>query len=150
MVFQLAQWKAILFILEFAKRYGCNLYLPRLAGHGIDDDDSFSDLRPEDLIASAKEAIAIGQLLGEKLILMSCSTGSTLSIYLSAENPEIVDAQFMFAPNIALHDPSAKLMTGPWGAAACRTSSWYSSAHSLLQRSRDRKLLGQLLIILMV
>jgi len=102
--------------LEFAKRYGCNLYLARLAGHGRDDEDSFIDLRPEDLIASAKEAIAIGQQLGEKLLLMSCSTGSTLSIYLSAENPEIVDAQLMFSPNIVLHDPSAKMMTGPWGA----------------------------------
>ena len=102
--------------LEFAERYACNLYLARLAGHGIDDDDSFINLQPEDLIISAKEAIAIGQQLGEKVILMSCSTGSTLSIYLTAENPEIIDAQIMFSPNVALYDPSAKLMTGPWGA----------------------------------
>ena len=102
--------------MEFAKRYGYNLYLARLAGHGRDDNDSFKDLLPEDLIASAKQAIAIGQRLGDKLLLMSCSTGSTLSIYLSAENPELVDAQMMFSPNIALYDPSAKMMTGPWGA----------------------------------
>ena len=67
---------------EFASRYGYNLYIPRLAGHGIDSKESFVDLTPKALIESAKEAIAIGRLIGEKVILMSCSTGSTLSCLL--------------------------------------------------------------------
>ncbi|MEM1318609.1 MAG: alpha/beta hydrolase [Bacteroidota bacterium] len=101
---------------EFAARYGSNLYLPRLAGHGLDDPDSFAELTPEALIASAKEAIAVGQLIGDKVILMSCSTGGTLSIYLSAHHPEVVHAQLMYAPNLALYDVNAQLLTGPWGA----------------------------------
>ncbi len=32
---------------EFAKRYGANLYIPRLAGHGIQDKDAFKDLSPK-------------------------------------------------------------------------------------------------------
>ena len=100
---------------EFAQRYGCNLYLPRLAGHGIDDKDSFAELTPKDLVDSAKEALAIGHLLGEKVILMSCSTGGTLSIYLAAENPDAVYAQLLFSPNIDIYDKTSELLTLPWG-----------------------------------
>lgn len=100
---------------EFAQRYGCNLYLPRLAGHGLDSEDSFADLTPGELVASAKEALSIGKLLGDKVILMSCSTGGTLSIFLAAENPEAVHAQLLFSPNIDIYDPLSELLTVPWG-----------------------------------
>jgi esterase/lipase len=100
---------------EFAKRYGANLYIPRLAGHGIQDDDAFKNLTPKDLIDSAKEAIAIGQLLGEKVILMSCSTGSTLALYLAAENPDAFTGLLMYSPNIDIHSSSSELLTIPWG-----------------------------------
>jgi len=101
--------------LNFARKYGMNIYLPRLAQHGIKDKETFKDLTPKLLIDSAKEAIAIGQLLGNKIILMSCSTGSTLAVPLAAENPAMVDAHIMFSPNFALSDSKASLLTGPWG-----------------------------------
>ena len=101
--------------LNFAKKYGCNIYLPRLAEHGFKDKEVFKNLSPEDLMASAKEALAIGKLIGEKVILMSCSTGSTLSIPLAAENPEMVDALVMLSPNFALADERAEMLLGPWG-----------------------------------
>ncbi|RME92682.1 MAG: alpha/beta hydrolase, partial [Bacteroidetes bacterium] len=46
---------------RFAQRYGCNLYLARLAGHGIDEPDAFRGLEPKALVESAKQAIAIGK-----------------------------------------------------------------------------------------
>ncbi|MEO1413545.1 MAG: alpha/beta fold hydrolase, partial [Bacteroidota bacterium] len=107
---------------EFARRYGCNLYLPRLAGHGLDDRESFVDLTPEALMASAREALAIGQVLGEKVILMSCSTGSTLSAFLAAAQPEAVDALLMYSPNFALENPATQLLTGPWGLQIARAT----------------------------
>jgi len=105
---------------DFAKRYGCNLYLPRLADHGIDDKESFLNLTPEKLMESARQAIAIGKLLGDKVILMSCSTGSTLSAYLAAHNPEYVDALMMYSPNFALGTSTVKLLTAPWGLQLAR------------------------------
>jgi esterase/lipase len=102
-------------IFDFAEKYGMNLYTPLLAQHGIEDKESFKTLTPKMLIDDAKEAIAIGKLLGEKVILMSCSTGGTLSIPLIAENPDMVDAIVMFSPNFALYDDRAKLLSGPWG-----------------------------------
>ena len=100
---------------EFAERYGCNLYLARIADHGLDYGESFANLTPQDMVDSGKEAIAIGKILGEKVILMSCSTGGTLSIYLSAENPEDVHAQILYSPNITLYTSAAKMLTYPWG-----------------------------------
>jgi esterase/lipase len=105
---------------EFAKRYGCNLYMPLLAGHGIDDIESFKDLTPKDLIDSAKEALAIGQLLGEKVILMSCSTGGTLSTYLAAHHPDQVHTLILYSPNINLFSPNAKILKWPWGLQLAR------------------------------
>ena len=63
---------------KFAKRYGCNLYLARLFGHGIYNGDAMKNMTSENFLASAKEAIAIGKQIGEKVILMSTSTGGTL------------------------------------------------------------------------
>jgi pimeloyl-ACP methyl ester carboxylesterase len=60
---------------DFAHRYGCNLYLNRLAGHGTDEPEAFLNLTPEQLLQSAKEAIAIAQQLGEEVIIMASSTG---------------------------------------------------------------------------
>ena len=100
---------------EFAQRYGANLYVPCLAKHGILDKESFKNLTPKDLIDSAKEAIAIGNILGEKVIVLSCSTGGTLSAYLAAENPKMIDAQIAFSPNIDLAASTSELLTLPWG-----------------------------------
>lgn len=100
---------------EVADRYGMNLYIPLLTGHGRDDIESFADLQPNDLVSDAKEAIAIGQLIGEDVIVMSCSTGSTLSIYLAGGNLEMIDALIMYSPNIAIYNKMATLLTGPWG-----------------------------------
>ncbi len=101
--------------LEMAKEFGFNIYLPRLSQHGLSDVDAFKKLTPVSLMESAKAALAIGQLLGEKVIVMSCSTGGTLSIYLAANNPDLIDAQILYSPNLEIADPTAQLLTGPWG-----------------------------------
>ncbi|MEO9964468.1 MAG: alpha/beta hydrolase [Reichenbachiella sp.] len=102
--------------VRLAKKYGCNLYLARLSQHGLSGTESFKDLTPASLVNTAKEAVAIGQLIGEKVILVSCSTGGTLSIYLTANNPDLVAAQILYSPNTAIDDPTAKLLNMPWGA----------------------------------
>ena len=99
---------------EIAEHFGCNLYLARLAQHGIDDRETFADLTPKDLVDAAKEAIAIGKLIGEKTIVMSCSTGGTLSAYLAAHNPDMIDIQVMYSPNFEIAIPFAGMLTMPW------------------------------------
>ncbi|WP_053403848.1 hypothetical protein [Persicobacter sp. CCB-QB2] len=49
-------------------------------------------MSPEGMVNSAKRAISIGKQLGEKVLVMSTSTGGTLGLYLAANNPEMIDA----------------------------------------------------------
>jgi len=105
--------------LETAKRYGCNLYLPRLAGHGLTEDEPMLDLTADILLASAKEAIAVGKQLGEKVVVMATSTGGTLAIYLAGGDPDIAGL-LLYSPNVAIFDPSAQFLARPWGLQLAR------------------------------
>ncbi|MGB1241529.1 MAG: alpha/beta hydrolase [Chitinophagales bacterium] len=107
-------------IQETADHYGCNVYFSRLADHGIANIESFKTVSPKDLIESVKEAIAVGNQIGEKTIIMASSTGATLSAYLAASNPEKIEALLFYAPLIALEDPIGKLLSYPWGLQIAR------------------------------
>jgi esterase/lipase len=99
---------------NIAKKYGWNLYIPRVRKTGLKDKDAYQDLSIGDLLSSAEEAYRIADRLGKKVIIMSCSTGSTLSLYLASKHPKIAGL-FMYSPNVKLATPFAPLMTGPWG-----------------------------------
>ena len=96
-----------------AERFGMNLLLTRFPDHGLLDSNSYRDIQPKEWIEYGKEAIAVGKALGEKVILMSTSTGSTISIYLGARS-DIV-GQILMSPNIDLYDTNSNLLNGPWG-----------------------------------
>lgn len=100
---------------SFAKAYGLNLFLPRLAEHGVDTSEPLASLTADKLWNSAKEALAIGQQLGEKVILMGTSTGGTLALQLAATYPDKVSSLFLLSPNIAINDANAWLLNNPWG-----------------------------------
>ena len=106
---------------DFAKRYGLNLYIPRLASHGIDTTDCLVDMTPERLYKSAKRALVIAQSLGEKVILMSTSTGGTLSLKLAADYPQLVHSLILYSPNIAINNSAAFLLDKPWGLQIARS-----------------------------
>jgi len=99
---------------DFAKKFGCNLYLSRLEDHGIDTTDALANFSAERIWNSAVEAYAIGKQIGRKVILMSTSTGGTLALKLCAEFPGIA-ANIMLSPNIAINDPNAWLLNNHWG-----------------------------------
>ena len=99
---------------KMAQQFGCNLYLSRLSQHGIDTSESLVNMTAENLWESAKQAYAIGKQLGKKIILMSTSTGGTLSLKLAAEYPEIAGL-ILYSPNIAIKDGKAVLLNNPWG-----------------------------------
>lgn len=102
-----------------ARQFGCNLYLARLSQHGIDTSDALLNMTADNLWESAKEAYAIGKQLGDTVILMSTSTGGTLSIQLAAAYPEI-GGLVMYSPNIAINDSKAWLLNNPWGLQIAR------------------------------
>ncbi len=100
---------------DIARKFGCNLYLSRLAEHGIDTVDALINLTADSYWESAKQALAIGKRLGKKVILMGCSTGGTQALQLAAAYPEDVSALVLLSPNIAINDPDAWLLNNHWG-----------------------------------
>lgn len=105
---------------DFAHRFGMNLYIPLLASHGLETPDPLLDMTPDRLYESAKEALVAAQVLGEKVILMSTSTGGTLSLKLAAEFPQLVDALILLSPNVAINNSAAFLLSKPWGLQIAR------------------------------
>lgn len=107
--------------IDFANRYGMNLYIPLLASHGIETSEALIDMTPDRLYESAKEALIVAQSLGKKVILMSTSTGGTLSLKLAADFPELMDGLILLSPNIAINNPAAFLLSKPWGLQIARS-----------------------------
>jgi pimeloyl-ACP methyl ester carboxylesterase len=109
--------------IDFARRYGMNLYAPLLASHGIDTTEALIDMTPDRLYDSAKEALVAAHSLGEKVILMGTSTGGTLALKLAAEFPDLMDGLILLSPNITINNPAAFLLSKPWGLQIGRLAS---------------------------
>ncbi|MBU3740625.1 MAG: hypothetical protein FGM55_16965, partial [Rhodoferax sp.] len=57
---------------------GANVYYTRLTGHGL-PAQAMAQARPQDWLADGVEALRIGRALGERVLVISCSTGSTVA-----------------------------------------------------------------------
>lgn len=104
---------------EVAKALGANIYLPRLYAHGLESDEGMLEYTGEKSLDSAREALAVGKLLGKKVILMGTSTGCTLALALAAAHPELA-ALVLYAPNIRINHPLDFVATLPWGLQIIR------------------------------
>lgn len=105
---------------RFAKQFGANLYLARLADHGIDTTETLLQFTADRFWEASKEALVIGKAIGDKVIIMSTSTGGTTALMLAAEYPKDVFALISMSPNIAINDPAAFLLNDPWGLQIAR------------------------------
>lgn len=100
--------------IKLAQRFGCNLYLARTYGHGVNSRDALKDLTPANYAESAERALAIGKQLGQQVLVMGTSAGGMLTLYLAAHHPEI-KGLILYSPCIAVANPALKLVTKPWG-----------------------------------
>jgi len=99
-----------------AQALGANLFYTRLSGHGRSSPEALGDASAQDWMADAMEAVRIGKTLGERVLLVSCSTGSTLATWLATSpNGQLVDAQVFISPNFGPKDKRSEIINGPWG-----------------------------------
>ena len=103
-------------VSKLSKKYNANVYVSRLKEHGISRENSFKNLTPENYLETAKEALLIGKLIGEKVILVSTSTGGSLSLKLASEDSSIAGL-IMYSPFIDLKNPAFKMIVTQEGKA---------------------------------
>jgi esterase/lipase len=100
---------------DLAKKYHANLYLSRLAEHGIDNGDStMINLTADEWEASAEKALAITKKLGDEVIIIGTSGGGALTLFLTSRHPGI-KAIVLYSPCIRLYSKAAGILTKPWG-----------------------------------
>ena len=101
-----------------AQALKANLYVPRLFGHGLVEEEPMLNFNNEEYWESGKEALEIAKQLGDKVIVLGTSHGGALTLAL-AEDSKIA-ALALFSPNIEVFDPKAKLLSKPWGLQIAR------------------------------
>jgi len=99
---------------RIAAALGANLIFTRLAGHGR-SNDAMLEATPEAWTADFAEAMAAARLAGDKIIVISTSTGGTIVTAMS-QNPKVMQgaAGLIFvAPNFGINNPLAPLLKWP-------------------------------------
>jgi pimeloyl-ACP methyl ester carboxylesterase len=102
-------------VTDTARRYGANLLLTRLRSHGLETAEPLLDLDAQALWDDAKEALALGRILGGKVVLAATSSGAPLALQLAARHPDLVQGLVLYSANIRIRQPGSRLMTWPWG-----------------------------------
>jgi esterase/lipase len=108
-------------VQRVASALGANSYFPRLAGHGR-DGDAMAQVTVEEWMDDVAEAVAVGRLLGERVVLVGTSTGGTLAVW-AAGRPEARDdlaALVLVSPNFHPADRRSRLLVWPWGRQLAR------------------------------
>lgn len=100
-----------------ADKLKANIYYTRFKGHGDRDKtgNSFKGVSVANWDYDALEALAIGKMIGKKVIIMGHSTGCTFGTYLAYKYPEDIYAQAYLAPNYMPKDPLYPVLEMPWG-----------------------------------
>lgn len=98
-----------------ASALGANLYLSRMAYHGIDTTVAMYKYTADRAWESAKEALMIARQIGKKVIIIGTSAGGMHALMLAKHYPDLVSGLVLYSPAVKLYDPSAFILTKPWG-----------------------------------
>ncbi|MDG0970217.1 MAG: alpha/beta fold hydrolase [Porticoccaceae bacterium] len=114
-----------------AKSLKANLFYTRLTGHGR-GGAGMIDGSVNNWANDANQALEIGRRLGEKVVLIGNSTGSTLATWLALqqENSDIA-ALILISPNYYSANTNTDVLLWPWGKQLAqvllgKTRSWTS------------------------
>lgn len=95
---------------------GANLYFTRLAGHGI-DGKAMAVATVNHWAKDMAEALAVGKLIGEKVIVVGVSTGAGLATWAASDpaHTNDIDGLVFISPNYGVQAGGAWLLTMPFG-----------------------------------
>lgn len=105
-----------------AHSLGANLFYTRLEGHGRSSPNAMADATIGGWTRDYAEAIAIGKRIGRKIIVISTSTGGSITTWGLSQpklSEDIVAAIFI-SPNYGIKSSGAFLLRGPWARQLAR------------------------------
>ncbi|SOH95417.1 Esterase/lipase [Monaibacterium marinum] len=117
-----------------AQALGANLYYTRLTGHGR-GGDAMAEATVPAWINDYAEAIAIGARLGERVIVMTTSTGGTIAALgaFDARIEQDLAGIIFVSPNFQVANPSAAILTLPlvryWGPTVAGAERSFEAAN---------------------
>lgn len=97
-----------------ARALGANLFFTRLRGHGR-GGLAMAEPVAGDWMEDVAEALAIGRQLGREVVVISTSTGGTISA-VAATNPKLVEAVkgiVFVSPNFRIKNPTTTILEWP-------------------------------------
>lgn len=115
--FSATLWEARPLADRLSEALGANVFYTRLAGHGR-DGDAMAEPAAGDWIEDMAEAMAVGDRLGDRIVVIGTSTGGTLAALLAAD-PELADLRadvsglIFVSPNFRVATPAARLLSLP-------------------------------------
>ena len=101
---------------QVAESLGANLFYTRFTGHGR-DGPAMASASVRDWVGDAAEALAIGRLIGERVVIMATSTGGGIATWALAQ-PELredVAGAILISPNYQIKAGGSWVLTMPWG-----------------------------------
>ncbi len=100
---------------KVAQQLGANLFYTRLAGHGR-SGAAMGEASVQDWLADTLEAVRIGQMLGERVLVIGVSTGATLATWRALQAKSDTTTVYAFvSPNFGPRDKRSEIINGPWG-----------------------------------
>lgn len=107
---------------KLAADFGANTFYTRLTAHGLNAGDEFANVDAGDWWDDAREAFAIGKLIGEQVVLVGTSTGGLLATMLTMdkEAQKSIAGLVLLSPNFGLRDKRARFISGPVGKYIAR------------------------------
>lgn len=105
-----------------ARELGANLFYTRLTGHGLPGKE-LAKAHADDWLADTVEAVAIGERIGERVVLLGTSTGGTLATWAAAREDlsRCLAALVLLSPNFGPANRFADLLLLPWGRHIAQT-----------------------------
>ena len=108
-------------IETLAAELGANAFSTRLTAHGRTTPAGFATATAQDWLDDAREALAIGRRIGDRVVLIGISTGSLLATMAALEdNSPDIAALVLLSPNFAIRDWRGKFISGPLGGVLAR------------------------------
>lgn len=103
---------------KVAEGLSAHLFCTRYAGHGRKDAEGFGkamgEVSLQDWVDDTVEALAIGRLLGKKMVVIANSTAAPIVSWLASQG-DGPDFFVMWSPNFGVWDWKGEYLLGPWG-----------------------------------